>query len=142
MSKIEEKKQIVQNIEQKMQKSTFIVLTDYRGLNVAEITELREKLRLPGIEFKVLKNTMVEFALKNLGWDDLIEYLPGPNAVLFSEDDPVQPAKILQEFARKHKKLNIKVGLLEGKIVPQDKIKVIAELPSREILIATVLGTM
>lgn len=142
MPKIEEKQKIVQKIQQKFEDATLVVLADYRGLNVEEITELRNKLRTPGVEVKVLKNTMLRFAMKNMGYDEAINYLEGPNLVLFSNDNPVEPAKIMYDFAKEHKNLQIKVGVLEGQTVTSDKIKDLAELPSREVLIAQVLGTM
>lgn len=142
MPKIEEKQLIVEEIKQHLEKSMLIVFTDYRGLKVDEMTELRNKLRVPGVEVKVLKNTMLRFALKELGNNDMADLISGPNAAIISHDDPVTPAKVLFEFAKTHKNLEIKMGLLEGQVITPEKIKNLADLPSREVLVATVLGTM
>jgi len=142
MPKIEEKQKIVAEIQQNLESSMLVIFTDYRGLNVEEVTELRNKLRIPGVEFKVLKNTMLRFALKQSGNEDAANQIIGPNAVLFSKDDPVTPAKILFDFAKTHKNLEIKSGVLEGQFMPADKIKNLSELPPREVLLAQVVGTM
>jgi large subunit ribosomal protein L10 len=142
MPKLDEKKLIVEEIKHHLEKSMLIVFADYRGLKVDEMTELREKLRVPGVEVKVLKNTMLRFALKELGNEDMAELISGPNAAIISHNDPVMPAKVLFEFAKTHKNLEIKMGLLEGQVIPPEKIKNLADLPSREVLVATVLGTM
>jgi large subunit ribosomal protein L10 len=142
MPNIQAKEQVVKEIEQKVNAASLIVFSDYRGLNVEEVTELRNKLRVPGVEFKVLKNTMMRFALKNAGYEDMAEQVQGPNAVLFSNDDVVGPAKTIFEFMRQHPNLEIKFGLLEGQSVSAEKIKALADLPPREVLVAQVLGTM
>lgn len=140
--RIEEKKAVVQEIEAKFKEATLVVFTDYRGLTVEEMSDLRNRLRVPGVEYKVLKNTMTEFALKNIGNEDVIADIAGPNAVLFSKEDPVGPVKSVYEFIKQYKKLEVKVGILEGQKLLPDRIKALADLPSREVLIAQVLGTM
>ena len=142
MAKIDAKKLIVEEIKQKLEAATLVVFADYRGLNVAEMSELRQKLRQPGVEIKVLKNTTLGFALKQTGHEELIPEITGPNAVIFSNSDPVGPAKVLFEFAKIHKKFQIKIGILDRQTIAADKIKVLAELPSKEVLVATVLGTL
>lgn len=142
MPKLEEKQKTVKQIEQKLQDAALVVFTDFRGLSVEEMTNLRNRLRAPGVEVKVLKNTMTEFALKNQGYEELIEHIVGPNAVVFSNEDPVAPAKAIFDFIKQFKKLEVKIGLLEGQMVTADKIKALADLPPREVLIAQVLGTM
>lgn len=142
MPNLEKKQQVVQEIEQKLRDATLVVFTDYRGLTVQEMTELRNSLRAPGVEYKVLKNTMTEFALKNLGYDAVVEHIEGPNAVLFSNEDPVTPTKAIYDFIKKYKKLSVKVGIVEGKMIGADQVKALADLPSREVLVAQVLGTM
>ncbi|MGS0765769.1 50S ribosomal protein L10 [Syntrophomonas curvata] len=142
MPNLEQKEQIVKDIEKKLQDATLVVFTDYRGLNVEEMTSLREKLRVPGVEYKVLKNTMVEFALKNTGHEDIIPHTFGPNAVLFSNEDPVGPVKSIYEFIKQYKKLEVKAGILEGQAIAPEKIKSLADLPPREVLLAQVVGTM
>ncbi|HZK86461.1 MAG TPA: 50S ribosomal protein L10 [Syntrophomonas sp.] len=142
MPKIEEKKLIVEEIKQQLDQSMLVVFTDYRGLKVDEMTELRDKLRIPGVEVKVLKNTMLRFALEKSGYQQISSLVNGPNAVVFSQEDPVSPAKVLFDFAKTHKNLEVKMGLLQGQMISPAKVKILAELPSREILLATVLGTM
>lgn len=142
MPNIEKKQKVVQEIQQKLEDATLVVFTDYRGLNVQEITNLREKLRVPGVEYKVLKNSMIEFALKNTGHEDMIPSIFGPNAVLFSNEDPVGPVKTIYDFIKQYKKLEVKVGILEGQVVEPEKIKALADLPPREVLLAQVAGTM
>lgn len=142
MPNLEKKQQIVQEIQQKIEDATLVVFTDYRGLNVEEMTSLREKLRVPGVEFKVLKNTMVEFALKNTGHEEIIPQIFGPNAILFSNEDAVGPVKSIYEFIKQYKKLEVKAGILEGQTIAPDRIKYLADLPPREVLLAQVVGTM
>lgn len=142
MPKIEQKQMVVNEIYQKIDQAMLVVFTDYRGLNVDEMTELRNKLRAPGVEFIVLKNTMIRFALEKAGNAEVAAHIIGPNAVVFSNDDPVGPAKILFDFAKTHKNLEVKIGILEGQMITADKIKKLADLPPRDVLLATVLGTM
>lgn len=142
MPNIETKKEIVQQIEQKIDNAQLVVFTDYRGLTVEEMTELRNRLRVSGVEYRVMKNSMVEFALKNKGLDVIVPYLGGPNAILFSEEDLVGPLKSLYDFMKLTKKMEVKVGLLNGELIYADQVKDLSELPSREVLVAKVLGTM
>jgi large subunit ribosomal protein L10 len=138
----EEKKQIVEELKDKLNQVKAAIFTDYRGLNVEEITELRKQLREAGIEYKVVKNTLTRIAAKDINMDFLEEYLTGPTAIAFSFEDPVTPAKILSKFANSHKALDIKAGLVEGKLIDVEGIKALADLPSREVLIAKVIGGM
>jgi large subunit ribosomal protein L10 len=142
MPNLEKKQQVVKELEQKFQEATLVIFTDYSAINVEQMTALRNKLRTPGVQYKVVKNTMAEFALKNLGYDDLLDQIQGPNAVLFSNEDPVGPTKAIYDFIKQYKKLEVKVGILEGKVISAEKIKGLAELPPREVLVAKVLGTM
>jgi len=137
---LEEKKQIVQEIKEKVEKAQGIVLVDYRGLTVEEVTELRRNYRKAGVEYKVYKNTLMRFAFKEAGLEEFNEYLKGPSAIAFGYDDPVQPAKVTSDFAKDHDKLEIKAGIVDGKIVSVAEVKELANLPSREVLIAQVLG--
>lgn len=139
-TKIESKKQIVQEIKEKIEKAQAVILVDYRGLNVEEVTELRKKYREAGVEYKVYKNTMMRFAFKDAGLEEFNNYLTGPNAVAFSYDDPVSAAKVSSEFSKGNDKLEIKAGIVDGKIIGFNEIKALADLPSREVLIAQVLG--
>jgi len=138
---IEEKAQVVAEIKEKLQNSSGVVLADYRGLTVAQVTKLRKDLREAGVEYRVLKNTLVRRAAHEVGVEGLDPYLEGPTAVAFSAD-PVAPAKVLMEFAKANKTFTIKAGVVEGKVVTSDGVKALAELPSREVLLAKVLGGM
>jgi|SRR5690554_5211473 large subunit ribosomal protein L10 len=140
MAKIDEKKQIVEEIKNKFQEAQSAVLVDYRGLNVEEVTELRAKFRTEGIDYKVYKNTMMRFAVKEAGLEDLLEHLVGPTAVAFGMEEPVGAAKIINEFSKKHKNLEIKAGMVDGKVINIEEVKNLANLPSREELVAKVLG--
>ena len=142
MPRIEEKKQVVQEIKQKLEGATLVICTDYRGLNVEQVTELRNKLRVPGVEYRVLKNTMFRFALQQAGYEDIAAQINGPNAVIFSQEDPVGPAKTIFDFAKTNKELEIKLGILDGQMISPEGIKDLAQLPPREILLAQVVGTM
>lgn len=138
-SAVESKKQIVQEIKEKIEKATSIVLVDYRGLDVEEVTDLREKYRESSVEYKVYKNTLMRFAFKECGLEGFNEFLVGPSGIAFSYDDAIIPAKITNDFAKTHKELEIKAGVVDGKIVNVEGVKALAELPSREILIAQLL---
>lgn len=142
MLNLEAKKQVVEEIKDRFQKMQSAVLTDYRGLNVGEVTELRSKLREAGIEFKVLKNTLTKIAADEVGLEGLDPYLEGPTAIAFGVEDVVAPAKILSDFAKTHKALEIKAGILENKVIDFEGVKALADLPSREVLLAKLLGSM
>ena len=137
-----EKVAVVEEIAEKLSKSQLAVLTDYRGLNVKDITELRKKLREAGVEYKVVKNTLTTLAARKLELTDLEPHLVGPTAVAFGYDDPVAPAKILSDFAQEHKELELKVGVLEGKVIDAEALNDLAKLPNREVLLAMLLGAM
>lgn len=141
MPNFDEKQKVVEDIKQKFQSSTGVVLADYRGMTVTQVTNLRVELRQAGVEYRVLKNTMVRRAADEIGIQGLDEYLEGPTAVAFSAD-PVAPAKILSEFSKKNKTLTIKAGVLEGTVIGPEKIKDLANLPSREVLLSQVLAGM
>lgn len=141
MPNFEEKQKVVEDIKQKFQGSNGVVLADYRGLTVAQVTNLRVQLREAGVEYRVLKNTMVRRAADEIGIEGLEQYLEGPTALAFSAD-PVAPAKILSEFIKKNKNLTIKAGVLERTVIGPEKIKDLANLPSREVLLAQVLAGM
>jgi len=137
---LEAKKVIVNNLTEKIQNSKTIVLVDYRGLTVEQDTELRVALRKAGVCYEVVKNTLTRFAMNNSGYSELDTYLNGPTAIAYSFEDVVAPAKIIAEFAKKFEHLQIKAGVVEGKIFDEKQVKALAELPSREELIAKVLA--
>lgn len=137
-----EKVAVVKEIQDRISQSQGAVLTDYRGLDAGQMTALRKELRDAGVEFKVLKNTLTILAAQELDMDDLIPLLNGPTAIAFGYDDPVAPAKILSEFAKTNKVLEIKGGILEGKVLDPEGVSSLADLPSREVLLSMVLRGM
>lgn len=143
MLNIDQKSQVVSEITEKFQRASGVVLADYRGLTVAQVTQLRAQLRQAGVEYRVLKNTLVRRAANEVGVEGLDTYLEGPTALAFSAD-PVAPAKVLMEFAKanKLKTFKIKAGVLEGKVIGPEGVKALAELPTREVLLSMVLRGM
>lgn len=139
---IEQKQQHVEVISEQLKNSVSTVLVDYRGLKVSEVTELRKQLRDAGIEFKVYKNTMVRRAADSQGLSELNEFLVGPSAIAFSNEDVIAPAKIIHEFSKKHEALEIKAGVIEGSFVPAEDVKSIASLPSRDGLLSMLLSVL
>lgn len=137
---LEMKKQAVETLRDKMEAAVTGVFVEYKGITVENDTTLRAKLREAGVDYKVVKNSIASRAANMLGFEALDEILVGTTALALCESDAVAPAKILSEYAKEHPEFQIKGGFLEGKVVSVDEIKSIAELPSREILIATVLG--
>jgi large subunit ribosomal protein L10 len=139
---LEQKKHIVGEISDKLKNSVSTIIVDYRGLDVSELTELRKQLREAGIDFKVYKNTMVRRAAEEAGLEGLNEFLTGPNAIAFSTEEVVAPAKILNSFAKEHEALEIKTGVIEGTITSVEDVKAIAELPNREGLLSMLLSVL
>lgn len=143
MSKvIETKQQVVTEIADKLRASKSTIVVDYRGLTVSEATELRKQLREAGVEFKVYKNSLTRRAAESAEVAELNEFLTGPNAIAFSNEDVVAPAKVLNDFAKDHEALEIKAGVIEGKLVTLDEVKAIATLPSREGLLSMLLSVL
>lgn len=143
MSKILEAKQaVVTEVAGKLKEAASVVVVDYRGLTVAQVTELRKQLREAGIEFKVYKNSMTRRAAESVGLEGLNESLTGPNAIAFSKEDVVAPAKILNDFAKKNEKLEIKAGVIEGNVASAEDVKALATLPSREGLLSMLLSVL
>lgn len=143
MSKaVEMKQQQADLITEQFKNSVSTIIVDYRGLTVAQVTELRKQLREAGIEFKVYKNTLVRRAAEAAGVEGLEEFLTGPNAIAFSNEEVVAPAKIIAEFAKTNEKLEIKAGIIEGKVTTDAEVKAIASLPSKEGLISMVLSVL
>ncbi|RKN65181.1 50S ribosomal protein L10 [Paenibacillus ginsengarvi] len=138
---LQEKQQVVSEVAAKLRESTSTIVADYRGLNVAQVTELRKRLREAGVDFQVLKNTLVRRATVEAELTDLNEVLTGPTAVAFSPD-AVAAAKILNEFAKKNDALKVKGGVVEGRVIDVDQVKALAELPSREGLLSMLLSVL
>ncbi|TSB44887.1 50S ribosomal protein L10 [Alkalicoccobacillus porphyridii] len=143
MSKIiDAKKQVVSDIATKLRESQSTVVVDYRGLTVAQVTDLRKQLRDAGVEFKVYKNSMTRRATAETELTALDEQLVGPTAIAFSKEDVIAPAKILNEFAKKNEALEIKAGVIEGQVASLEQIKALAELPSRDGLLSMLLSVL
>ena len=135
------KQALVTEISDRIKASQSTVVCEYRGLSVAEVTELRRNLRSEGVDFKVYKNTMVERACDECGYDDLKDALNGPNAFAFSED-ATAPARVLAKFAKKHKALVLKKGIVEGKVVDEATIKELSLLPNRDGMLSMLLSCL
>jgi len=142
MAKVEIKQPIVEEISAAVKEAQSVVLVDYRGLTVAQDTELRKQLREAGITYKVYKNTMMNFAFKGTDFEALAPYLEGPSAVAISTTDATAPARILAKFAAKADKLEIKAGVVEGTLYDADGMKAISSIPSREELLSKLLGSI
>ncbi len=139
---IEAKKQQVDVITDQLKSSVSTVVVDYRGLTVAEVTELRKQLREAGVQYKVYKNTMLRRAAEQAGIEGLDEFLTGPTAVAFTTEDVVAPAKVIAGFAKEHEALEIKTGIMEGSIITADEVKTVGSLPSHEGLVSMLLSVL
>lgn len=142
MAKVELKQPIVQEISEQMKDAQAVVVVDYRGLTVAEDTQLRKQLREAGVSYKVYKNTLVNFAIKGTEFESLAENLEGPSAFAISTTDATAPARILAKFAKTAPALEIKAGVIEGTYYDADGMKTIATIPSREELLSKLLGSI
>lgn len=141
------KQDVVAQLKEQLESAKGVVLTSYKGLTVAQDTELRRELREAGVSYHVVKNTMLRIAAKEAGIEGIEEHLEGTTAFAFSTEDAVAPAKVICGFIKKNKLedaevLTVKVGMVEGKVIGVDEVKALAALPSREELIAKLLGSM
>lgn len=139
---VAKKAEKVAEVVEKLQKASSVVVFDYRGLTVAEDTALRVEMRKNGVEYTVLKNHIVSRALESMNVEGMSEMLKGPSAFAISYDDAVTPARILKGFVKKVKKGEVKGGIVEGAVTDAKAMDAIADLPSREVLIARLLGSM
>ena len=139
---IELKSQVVSEIVEKLEKSSSAIVVDYKGLTVEEVTELRKKMREAGVEYKVYKNTLVNRAIEGTEFESLKDVLEGPNAFAVSTEDATAPARVLAEFAKKAPSLEIKAGVVEGTYYDAEGMKQIASVPSREVLLSKLLGSL
>ena len=139
---LESKKAVVEALSAKIKEATSVVFVDYKGINVAQDTELRKQFREAGVEYSVVKNTLTNFAAKDAGYD-FAEILNGTTAMASTTGDPIAPARIVCEFAKKNKlkTLTIKGGVVEGSVLSADELNGFGELPSKSALVASVLGT-
>ncbi len=136
------KEQLVSELAEKLSVAQAAFLADYRGLNVEQVNKLRGDLRGAGIEYRVVKNTLLRLAAKNTGIECLSDLLEGPTAIAIAGNDPVAPAKVLTEFAKANNKFELKGGALGGKLLSAEDIKALADLPSREVLLGRLLGSI
>lgn len=139
---LESKKAVVAELTERLQNAQAGVIADYRGLTVAQDTELRTKLREAGVDYTVTKNTLTRFAANAVGLEELDPILHGPTALATSATDVVAPAKVLVEFAKENEQLEIKGGFVDGKVIDIDEVKVYASIPNKETLIAKMLGSL
>lgn len=138
----QEKEKMVAELRQSLERSKTAVLTDYRGLKVTEITELRHKLKEAGVEYRVVKNSLTRLAIQGTVASSLAAHLTGPNALAFCYDDELAPAKLLLEYAKENDKLEVKAGVLAGRLMLREDMKNVVDLPPREHLQAQLLGLM
>lgn len=134
------KEKQVNELKEKLNKASSAILTDFRGLTVKEITDLRRRMKEANVDYKIIKNNLVFRAVKESDIETLNEYLDGPLAIAFGMADPIAPVKILIDFAKEYKKPELKAGIIQGKVFNEKEITQVAKLPSREILLAQVVG--
>ncbi len=142
MAKVELKQPIVQEISETIKDAQSVVVVDYRGLTVAEDTQLRRQLREAGVSYKVYKNTLVSRAVEGTGFESLKDVLEGPSAFAVSAEDATAPARVLAEFAKKAPALEIKAGVVEGTFYDAEGMKAIAAIPGRDTLLSRLLGSL
>ena len=142
MAKVELKKPIVEEINSAVKEAQAVVLVRYQGVTVEQDTALRKELREAGISYKVYKNTMMNFAFKGTQCEELSKHLEGPNAIAISADDATAPARILAKHAKTIKPMELIAGVVEGKYFDEAGVKALADVPSREILLGRLLGSM
>jgi large subunit ribosomal protein L10 len=135
-----EKRQVVSDLGNKVEGFQAVVLTNYRGLNVEQMNNLRQRLREEKISYHVVKNTLMKLASKGTDLEKLNDYFEGPTAIAISHGDPILLAKILSEFLKGQTAFEIKVGLVQGRVIRPEELKALAAMPSREVLLAQVLG--
>ena len=137
------KQELVTEMHERLARAKAVFLADFRGMDVGKATTLRNELRGASVEYKVFKNTLLERASQGTDMECLSPYLTGPTAIAISYDDPVSAAKVLSKFAKDPQgKFVLKVGVLSGKLLDVKQIQALAELPSREVLLAKMLGSM
>ncbi len=139
---LKHKEAIVKEIEEKIENSKSIVVVDYKGLTVAQATELRSRFRENDVEYKVYKNTLSRRAFENLGYTDILEHLTGPNAIAFAISDATASAKVTTKFSEENNKLEIKAGMLGTEVIDAAQVAKLAKIPSREVLIGKLVGSL
>ena len=139
---LESKKAAVANLVEELKGAAAGVIVDYRGLTVEEDTELRTKFRAAGVKYTVVKNSLLGFAAKEVGLEGLDEVLHGPTALAYHTEDMVAPAKVFSDFVKTHDIVSFKSGFMEGKVISLDEVKTLASTPSKEVLIAKMMGSL
>jgi len=139
---LSEKQELVKALAEQLGGSVSGVLVDYRGTSVAQDTEMRRKMREAGVEYAVIKNTMLRFATTEVNLEGLHPFLEGPTALALHADDPVAPAKLVHAHMGKDKTMQVKAGFVDGKVLTAAEVEALSKLPAREVLVAQVLGTM
>ncbi len=137
---LEQKKALVADLSEKLKNSCTGVIVDYKGISVADDTKLRKELREAGVTYTVVKNTLLGLAAKEAGIEGVDEVLSGTTAIALSESDYVAAARILSKYAEDHENFKLKLGFLDGKVIPVSEVEALAKLPSREELVAKALG--
>ncbi len=137
-----EKEAIVKEVAEILQNAKSVFVTDFEGLNVEQMNQFRRKCRDASVEYRVIKNTLARLAAQKVGRDEMVEYFQGPSAIAYSFDDPSAPARIITEFAKKAEKPAIKMSIYEGHFYGPEKVKQIASLPSKDVLIGQVVATL
>ena len=140
---LEQKKQITQELSERLSESGTIYLTDFTGLDVEAMTEFRDRLAEQGVDYRVVKNTLARRALADVDLPDISEHLQGPTGLVLSEEDPVSPAKVLKDFASDHEeKPKVKIGIVDRRVVEAEEISKLADLPTREELLGSIAGSL
>lgn len=134
--------ELLKEVINRLEENRHFIMVEYKGLTVEEMTKLRRTLREAGSELKVVKNTIFELALKNFNIEGFESYLAGPNAIIFVKEDPVLASKKVVDFSKEHEALKIKAGYIEGHVFDAERITALSKLPSREELIAKLLGSL
>ncbi len=137
-----QKEAIVAEITQKLNEAKSIFLTDFKGLNVDQINDLRRAFTDASVQYRVVKNTLARLSLKEAGRDELLEYLDGPTAIAFGMDDPAAPARVIKKFSKDSDKISVKVGLFEGVLIDSTRFNEIASLPSKVQLLGQLSGVL
>lgn len=138
MGSLEGKKAVVAELVEKFKNANTVVVVDYRGLTVAQATKLRKELREAGIDYRVVKNTLLTIAAKEAGYEELTPLFKGVTAIAFGAEDVVAPAQIITKFSKDNKVIEVKGGILEGKVLDQVGVQALGDLPSKEVLLAQV----
>ena len=139
---IKQKQEEVSKLAEKMKEAKLILLTDYRGINVSDVTNIRSKLRAINAEYSVIKNNITKRALAECKIEGLDEFLEGPTAVIIGKEDYLEASKVIYSYSKDNEFYKIKAGVIDGKVVPAEEIITLAKLPSREVLLAKLAGSL